>query len=164
MSSFSADEFRKACGAWASGVSIVTTRDTDGKPYGLTMNAVTSLSLDPPLFVICVDNKSETLEPMKRSRLFAINILASDQQALSNGFAKKNPDKFAEVSFEWGIIGAPLLTGRLLGLEAEVTAIYPEGDHHIFVGKIVSLTPSTNPAAAPLLYYRGRYAALEAAG
>jgi len=164
MSTFTADEFRKACGYWASGVSIVTTRDTDGKPYGLTMNAVTSLSLDPPLFVICVDNKSETLEPMKRSRIFGINVLASDQQPLSNAFAKKNPDKFADVSFEWGNLGAPLLTGRLLGLECAVTAIYPEGDHHIFVGKVEGLTPSDDAEAAPLLYYRGRYAALNPAG
>ncbi len=164
MTTFTSDEFRKASGYWASGVSIVTTRDSNGRPYGLTMNAVTSLSLDPPLFVICVDNKSETLEPMKQSRIFGINILAADQQALSNGFAQKNPDKFAEVSFEWGNLGAPLLNGRLLGLECEVTAIHPEGDHHIFVGKVTGLTPTSDEQAEPLVYFRGRYVALQKAG
>ena len=163
MTTFSTDEFRKACGVWASGVSIVTTRDAEGRPYGLTMNAVTSLSLDPPLFIICVDNNSETLEPIKRSGVFAINILAQPQQALSNAFAKKNPDKFASVSFEWGNSGAPLLTGRLLGIECTVRAAYPEGDHHIFVGAVTDLTPSSDPDAAPLLYYRGRYAELPSA-
>ncbi|MSQ67047.1 MAG: flavin reductase [Gammaproteobacteria bacterium] len=160
MTAFSADEFRKACGVWASGVSIVTTRDPEGQPYGLTMNAVTSLSLDPPLFVICVDNKSDTLAAIKRSGVFAINILAQPQQALSNAFAKKNPDKFAAVSFEWGKSGAPLLTGRLLGIECRVRAAYPEGDHQIFVGAVTHLTPTADPDAAPLLYYRGRYAEL----
>ena len=67
MTDVTTDSFRKACGYWASGVSIVTTVDTDGKLYGLTMNAVTSLSLTPPLFLICVDNKSDTIEPLRRS-------------------------------------------------------------------------------------------------
>lgn len=160
MTTFSSDEFRKACGLWASGVSIVTTRDADGKGYGLTMNAVTSLSLDPPLFVVCVDNKSDTLEPLKRSRVFAINVLAADQQALSNAFAKKNPDKFAEVPFETGATGAPLLPGRLLGIECAVTGVYPEGDHHIVVGKVEALSRHPSEDTAPLLYFRGRYAAL----
>jgi flavin reductase (DIM6/NTAB) family NADH-FMN oxidoreductase RutF len=154
------EEFRKACGFWASGVSIVTTRDVDGKPYGLTMNAVTSLSLDPPMFVICVDNKSDTLEPMKRSGLFCINVLAQDQQALSNAFAKKNPDKFADVSFEWGSSGAPLLAGRLMGIECRVSAVHPGGDHHIFVGTVAAITRPSGDDVPPLLYYRGRYASL----
>ena len=160
MSTFSADDFRKACGLWATGVSIVTTRDTDGKGYGLTMNAVTSLSLDPPLFIVCVDNKSDTLEPIKRSRAFAINVLASAQQDLSNAFAKKNPDKFAGVPHESGVTGAPLLTGRLLGIECTVSAIHAEGDHHIVIGKVEGLSQNPDAETAPLLYYRGRYAAL----
>jgi len=160
MTTFSSDDFRKACGLWASGVSIVTTRDTAGKGYGLTMNAVTSLSLDPPLFVVCLDNKSDTLSPLQESKVFAINVLAADQQALSNAFAKKNPDKFADVPFETGATGAPLLPGRLLGIECTLTAVYPEGDHHIVVGKVEALSRHPAEDAAPLLYFRGRYAAV----
>lgn len=154
------EDFRKACGFWASGVSIVTTRDVDGKPYGLTMNAVTSLSLDPPMFVICVDNKSDTLEPIKRSGIFGINVLQQDQQPLSNAFAKKNPDKFADVSFEWGKSGAPLLTGRLMGIECSVSATHAGGDHHIFVGTVSEITRPSGDDAPPMLYYRGKYANL----
>lgn len=154
------EDFRKACGFWASGVSIVTTRDVDGKPYGLTMNAVTSLSLEPPMFVVCVDNKSETLEPIKRSGIFCINVLQEDQQALSNAFAKKNPDKFAEVSFEWGETGAPLLGGRLMSIECEVAATHLGGDHHIFVGTVKAIGRPAGDDVPPMLYYRGRYASL----
>ena len=157
-----AEEFRKACGLWASGVSIVTTRDVDGKPYGLTMNAVTSLSLDPPLFLVCVDNKSDTLGAIKRSGLFCVNVLQQDQQALSNAFAKKNPDKFADVSFEWGKTGAPLLGGRLMAIECTVTAVHEGGDHHVFIGEVQEITTPDGSEGVPLIYFRGRYAALSA--
>lgn len=156
------EDFRKACGFWASGVSIVTTRDETGKPYGLTMNAVTSLSLTPPMFLVCVDNKSDTLEPLKRSGVFAINVLQENQQPLSNAFAKKNPDKFADVSFDWGKTGAPLLTGRLMAIECRVSATHLGGDHHIFVGTVEDITWPDGDTPAPMLYYRGRYASLGA--
>lgn len=152
--------FRKACGFWATGVSIVTTCDLAGKPYGLTMNAVTSLSLDPPLFLICVDNKSDTLEPMRQSRVFCINVLEETQQELSNAFAKKGTDKFQGVSYEPGITGAPLLGGRLMGIECAVTAIHEGGDHHVFIGEVRQVSLAENDAATPLLYYRGRYSKL----
>ena len=112
------------------------------------------------LFVVCLDNKSDTLGPLKESKVFAINVLAADQQALSNAFAKKNPDKFADVPFETGATGAPLLPGRLLGIECTLTAVYPEGDHHIVVGKVEALSRHPAEDAAPLLYFRGRYAAV----
>lgn len=160
MSDLSPENFRKACGFWATGVSIVTTRDVDHTPFGLTMNAVTSLSLTPPLFVICVDNKSDTLEPMKRSGVFCINVLSAGQQDLSNRFAKKGQDKFDGVGFERGATGAPMLDGRLMAIDCQVTAVHPGGDHHIFVGEVraISLPPSED--LQPLLYYRGRYGAL----
>ncbi len=158
MTDLTPDNFRKACGYWASGVSIVTTRDIDQTPYGLTMNAVTSLSLTPPLFVICVDNKSDTLEPMKRSGVFCINVLSAGQQALSNNFAKKNPQKFEGVGFERGATGAPMLDGRLMAIDCQVTAVHPGGDHHIFVGEVRAISLPASDEIAPLLYYRGRYA------
>lgn len=158
MSDLSPESFRKACGYWATGVSIVTTRDVDQTPYGLTMNAVTSLSLTPPLFIICVDNKSDTLEPMKRSGVFCINVLSSGQQELSNRFAKKSPNKFEGVGFTRGDTGAPMLDGRLMAIDCAVTAVHPGGDHHIFIGEVRAVTLPAGDDVEPLLYYRGRYA------
>lgn len=158
MTDLTPDNFRKACGYWATGVSIVTTRDVDQTPYGLTMNAVTSLSLTPPMFIICVDNKSDTLEPMKRSGVFCINVLSSGQQDLSNSFAKKNPNKFDGVVFERGITGSPMLHGRLMAIDCAVTAVHPGGDHHVFIGEVRAITLPESDALEPLLYYRGRYA------
>ncbi len=162
MSDLSPELFRKACGYWATGVSIVTTVDTDGKPYGLTMNAVTSLSLTPPLFIICVDNKSDTLEPMRRSGVFGINVLGLGQQDLSNSFAKKNPNKFDGVEFDRGHTGAPVLHGHVLAIECRVSASYPGGDHQIFVGEVHHISLPDPENAQPILYFRGRYAALGA--
>ncbi len=86
--SFTTDDFRNTCGLWATGVSIVTTVGPEGEPYGLTMNGVTSLSLDPPMMLVCVDERSDTLAPMTKSRCFCINVLTKDQEQLSNRFAK----------------------------------------------------------------------------
>lgn len=158
MTDLTPEIFRKACGYWATGVSIVTTRDVDQTPYGLTMNAVTSLSLTPALFIVCMDNRSDTLEPMKRSGVFCINVLSAGQQDLSNHFAKKNPTKFEGVGFDRGTTGTPLLHGRLLGIECEVLATHPGGDHHIFVGEVRAVSFPDSDAVEPLLYYRGRYA------
>jgi 3-hydroxy-9,10-secoandrosta-1,3,5(10)-triene-9,17-dione monooxygenase reductase component len=157
MSDITPELFRKASGYWATGVSIVTTCDVDQTPYGLTMNSVTSVSLAPPLFLICVDNKSDTLEPMRRSGVFCINVLSLGQEALSNSFAKKNPNKFEGVGFDRGITGTPLLHGRLMAIECEVTSSHPGGDHQIFVGEVRSITLPNTDDLAPLLYFRGGY-------
>ncbi len=160
MSELTPENFRKACGYWATGVSIVTTCDVDQTPFGLTMNAVTSLSLDPPLFIICVDNKSDTLEPMKRSGVFCVNMLSSTQEALSNAFSKKGLNKFEGVGFTRGATGSPMLDGRLLAVDCQVSAVYPGGDHHIFVGEVREISFPESDAIKPLLYYRGRYAGI----
>lgn len=162
MTELTSDNFRKACGYWATGVSVITACDTDGKAYGLTMNGITSLSLDPALFIICVDNKSETLDPIRRSKAFAINLLSSGQQDLSNRFAKKGPDKFDGVPHTKGGTGSPLLEGRLLAIECTVREIHEGGDHQIIVGQVTALSLPASDELQPLLYYRGKYAALGA--
>ena len=154
------EEFRRASGLWATGVSIVTTVDADGKAYGLTMNAVTSLSLNPPMFIVCVDNHSDTLAPMRDSRVFCINVLASTQQELSNRFAKKGDDKFNGIPHACGATGAPLLDGALLCIECEVGTIVDGGDHQIMLGEVKRIVTSTEPGVEPLLYFGGRYAGL----
>ncbi len=160
MTELTPELFRKASGYWATGVSIITSCDTDSTPYGLTMNAVTSLSLTPPLFLICVDNKSDTFEPLRRSRVFCINILSSTQQALSNAFAKKGPNKFDGVAFTRGVTNAPLLDGTLLCIECRVTDIFPGGDHQIVVGEVCNLRLPESDTIDPVLYYKGRYASV----
>lgn len=161
MTELTPDFFRKACGYWASGVSIITAADTDGKLYGLTMNAVTSLSLVPPLFLICVDNRSDTLGAIRRSGAFCINVLREGQQDLSNAFAKKNPNKFEGIGHELGRTGTPLLQGRLMSIECSVSAAYAGGDHEIFVGAVQAVSLPDEETAAPMVFYRGRYASLQ---
>lgn len=154
------EEFRRASGLWATGVSIVTTVDTAGTPFGLTMNAVTSLSLNPPMFIVCVDNNSDTLAPMVDTRVFCINVLASAQQDLSNQFAKKGGDKFNGIPHARGVTGAPLLAGALLCIECEIGNIVAGGDHQIMLGTVRRIVADTDPGAEPLLYFGGKYAAL----
>jgi flavin reductase (DIM6/NTAB) family NADH-FMN oxidoreductase RutF len=114
------NDFRRACGLWGTGVSIVTTCDAEGRPFGLTMNAVSSLSLAPPMLLVCVDRGSDTLAPMTQSRVFCVNVLAREQEALSNRFAKKGQDKFSDVAFTPGSTGAPVLAGTLVSFECAV--------------------------------------------
>src|SRR5689334_25259431 len=98
-------ELRKVMGCFATGVTIITTRDQTGKPYGLTANAVTSLSLDPPLLLICVDRKAETFPHFFDSKSFVLNILADDQEAISRRFATTGCEKFAGVASHVGRLG-----------------------------------------------------------
>jgi 3-hydroxy-9,10-secoandrosta-1,3,5(10)-triene-9,17-dione monooxygenase reductase component len=157
----SPERFRRASGLWATGVSIVTTIDTDGVPFGLTMNSVTSLSLDPPLYIVNVDNGSDTLAPMLDTRAFCINVLADGQQELSNRFAKKGDDKFRGVDYVAGATHAPRLTGSLMSIDCRVSAVHEGGDHQIVIGEVVEIVTSDGgDEAKPLLYYGGRYASL----
>lgn len=158
------DQFRRACGLWATGVSIVTTVDAAGKCYGLTMNAVTSLSLNPPMFIVCVDNNSDTLAPMCESKVFCINVLASGQQDLSNRFAKKGEEKFSGVAHSRGTTGAPVLAGALLAIECAVSSTVPGGDHQIMLGEVRHIVTNDAEGVEPLLYFSGRYVVVTKAG
>lgn len=154
------EQFRRASGLWATGVSIVTTVDAAGTPYGLTMNAVTSLSLNPPMFIVCLDNNSDTLTPMRASGVFCVNVLSTAQQDLSNRFAKKGGEKFVGVGFTGGTTGAPVLDGALVSIECAVSAVLPGGDHQIVCGEVRRIVTNEDPAAAPLLFFGGKYANL----
>ena len=153
------ESFRKASGLWATGVSIVTTSDQNGAPYGLTMNSVTSLSLDPPLYLVNVDNGSDTLAPMLATRSFCINVLTTEQQELSNRFAKKGEGKFAGVEYRLGSTGAPRLGGCLMSIECRISAVHAGGDHQIVVGEVIEIVSvEVGDGVRPLLYFGGRYA------
>lgn len=150
---------RTFAGHFATGVTVLTTRDKAGKRYGLTMNAVSCVCLDPPLFLACVDRKSATLAPLLETGVFALNILALDQDKISNTFASKGEDKFAEIKVSDGVLGLPLIDGALAAAEFRLRQQVEAGDHVIVIGEAVS---TATREAAPLLYFRGKYGALKA--
>ncbi len=154
-----ADEFRHVLGHFASGVTVVTTRDAVGRPEGLTASAFTSVSLDPPLVLVCVDLEARSHAAIEACDRFAINVLGAHQEALSRRFASTLEDKFDGLAYHSGALGAPLLARALAHIECEKVATYPGGDHVILVGRVEALRAGDGE---PLLYYRGRYGRLHA--
>jgi len=150
-------EIRRVMGHFATGVTIITTCSADGTPYGLTANAFTSLSLDPPLCLVCVDRKAESFAHFYDSRVFTVNVLTREQEELSNRFAKSGGDKFTSVATIPGHHGAPLIAGALAHLECRITDTLEGGDHVIHVGRIEHVDVSQGD---PLLFFQGRYRAL----
>jgi flavin reductase (DIM6/NTAB) family NADH-FMN oxidoreductase RutF len=148
---------RDFAGRFATGVTVLTTRGKDGKTFGLTMNAVSCVCLEPPLFLACVDQKSATLAPLTESGVFALNILAAGQDAISNNFASKGDDKFANVATEEGVLGVPLITGALAAAEFRLHQTIESGDHVIVIGEALA---SRSEDVEPLLYFRGKYGAI----
>jgi flavin reductase (DIM6/NTAB) family NADH-FMN oxidoreductase RutF len=156
----SPDEFRRALGHFASGVTAVTTLDGDGRPTGLTASAFTSVSLDPPLVLVCVDHKSQSYPALRERGRFAVNILGLEQEAVSQRFASTRLDKFDGVPHRLGDLGLPLIDGALAQLECATVSTHVEGDHTIFVGRVERAHLGSGE---PLIYYRGRYDRLSGA-
>jgi len=152
-------ELRRVMGHFATGVTVITTRDRNGKPYGLTANAVCSVSLAPPLLLVCVDKSAESHPAFVQSRLFAINILGDEHEALSRRFAVSGGDKFVDVPFRSGVTGLPLLEGVLAVVECRVVDVHEAGDHTIFIGEVEGLESAEGD---PLLFFRGKYRRLGA--
>ncbi len=151
----SPEEFRNTLSHFASGVTVITVCDGQGRPTGLTASAFTSVSLDPPLILVCVDHKSQSYPALVAGKQFADNILAHDQEALSRRFATtKIENKFEGVPFALSDLGLPLLENALAHLECATVNVHLEGDHSIFVGRIERARVKTGH---PLVYYRGRY-------
>jgi flavin reductase (DIM6/NTAB) family NADH-FMN oxidoreductase RutF len=154
----SADAFRKALAAWASGVTIVTSRHGDAV-HGMTVSAFSSVSLDPPLVLVCADKSSDTHGVIARSGRFAVNVLARGQRALSDRFAVKKDEHLRFAGVPWGeaVTGAPLLDEALVGIDCRVAAAHDAGDHVIYVGSVEAVRQREGE---PLLYFRGRYRGL----
>jgi flavin reductase (DIM6/NTAB) family NADH-FMN oxidoreductase RutF len=151
-------DLRAFAGHFATGVAVVTTRSPEGDLSGVTINAVTSLSLTPPLFLICLDHKSTTLGAVMASGRFALHFLAKNQTAISKIFASKSADKFAGVDHMIGESGSPIITGVLAAAECSLAEICVGGDHTILIGQVEKVHIH---GGEPLLYHRGVYAALE---
>lgn len=153
-------EFRYAMGHFATGVSVVTSVGPDGAPVGTTASAVTSLSLDPPLVLVCFDRASLTLHAIAAHGAFAVNVLAAPQRHLSARFARRGlTATWDGVRHRPGRTGSPRLEGVLATLECTVEHRLPGGDHEIVVGRVRAVETGAD-AAAPLLYWRGGYASL----
>jgi flavin reductase (DIM6/NTAB) family NADH-FMN oxidoreductase RutF len=150
-------EFRRALGCFATGVTVITVRDEGGKPRGMTANAFSSLSLEPPLVLVCVDHKSDTFPVIGTASAFAVNILGEDQRELSQRFARKGEDKFDGVAHHDGDCGAPVIDGALAVIECLVEEAHEAGDHTIFIGNVQRVE---HGPGKPLLFFRGNYASL----
>ena len=153
------EKFRQVMGNFATGITVVTTVGKDGKPYGLTVNSFTSVSLDPLLVLVCLDNRLNGLQSFKDSKHFGVSMLSENQEDLSRMFAKKDSARPSSIYFE-GKLGMPLLRDSLAIMECATIAIYPGGDHLIFLGHVQSV--EVLEASQPLLYYRGKYQRLGA--
>jgi len=153
------EEFRRACGRFATGVTIASVLDVNGAPHGLTVNSFTSVSLDPPLILICLGHAVTTIDAFREARHFGINVLREDQQALSDRFARKGEDRFDGLEWYRGECGVPLLPGALATIECRVRQRFTAGDHDIFVGEMVRVHTTEGE---PLIYYASRYRRLEA--
>jgi 4-nitrophenol 2-monooxygenase / 4-nitrocatechol 4-monooxygenase, reductase component len=152
------DEFRSVLGRFATGVTIVTARDASAVDHGLTVNSFTSLSLAPPLVLVCIDHEASLHPAMTACSHFAVNILSAKQEALARRFAAPEEDRFEGVGFTRGVCGAPILDDVLAFLECRGTRSVPGGDHTIFIGEVER---AETRSAGPLLYYRGGYAQIE---
>ncbi|TPQ37983.1 MULTISPECIES: flavin reductase family protein [Cupriavidus] len=152
-------DLRGFAGQFPTGVAVITTADNGGKLHGITMSAVTSLSLAPPLFLICLNNTSNTLTAIKESGHFGINFLSSEQTDVCKVFASKAENKFHNVPHTFGEVGSPLIDGALAHGECLVQSTVGEGDHTIVVALLVRTQVRD---LKPLVYHAGRFTALEA--
>lgn len=145
--------FRTAMSHFPCGVTIVTTTD-DGRPVGLTVSSFCSLSLDPPLVLICIDKDVSSHHAISSSKRYAVNILTEGQEEVSRQFASRAEDKFEGIGIREGLGGVPLIEGSLAIIECSVHEELPGGDHTIFVGKVERLETGEGE---PLIYFRSGY-------
>lgn len=149
----SGEAFRDVIGRFASGVTIVTAR-SDGVDYGMTASAVSSLSLDPAMLLVCVNRSNATHAAITTSAAFAVNVLDEGQAEVAATFASRSSDKFGEVMVDEGILGQPVLSNALAVLECSVAEHFVGGTHEVFVGRVVSARAREG---APLTYFRGQF-------
>jgi flavin reductase (DIM6/NTAB) family NADH-FMN oxidoreductase RutF len=147
-------DFRKALGSYATGVTIITAADADGKPAGLTCNSFTSVSLNPPLVLWSLVIYSQSMGVFQNASHFAVNVLGASQQALAAKFAVSSADKFAGVQWTPGLGNAPVLAGSVANFQCRTADRYYGGDHVIFLGAVEAYAYSRDE---PLLFTRGGY-------
>lgn len=146
---------RQAFGCFATGVTVVTSRALDGSLVGVTVNSLTSVSLVPALLLVSLSGKLNSLPTFTQAGVFAVNVLGSRHADLARRFATPSSDKWSETLHSAGMTGAPILDDAETIFECETMDIVPAGDHHLFIGHIVSA--STKSGDGPLIFHRGRF-------
>ena len=158
MQTFSSKEFRSTVGAFATGVTVVTTRGEE-HAYGMTANAFSSVSLDPPLILVCVISPSEGAEHISRNGVFAVNVLTTEQEPMSRYFASRDRprgrDAFRDVPHRFAASGSPILEGSAAFMDCRLHTTHEAGDHLIFIGEVLEL--EVNDGHEPLLFHGGGY-------
>jgi flavin reductase (DIM6/NTAB) family NADH-FMN oxidoreductase RutF len=148
------EEFRRACGRFATGVTIASVFDRQGTPHGLTVSSFVSVSLDPPLILICLGHAVTIIDIFRESQFFGISVLAENQREISERFARKGADRFNGLPWERGRTGVPLLRGVLASIECAVEQRVTAGDHDIFVAEMVAARVSDGQ---PLIHFASLY-------
>lgn len=158
----SAADFRSACGLFASGVTVVTRRLPDGAPYGMTVSSFTSVSLDPPLILVCIDRSARFLRDLSADESFAVNILSEQQQHLAARFAdRKEDDRFSNVEWSAGWRDLPLLAGVVVTFACRLQQNVQSGDHFILIGEVHQIQ---RHKGSPLVWCDRAYHYLPAVG
>lgn len=151
-------EFRKTLGHFATGVTVITTIDKAGNPIGLTANSFSSLSLEPPLILVCIDEKSDSLPALKKGAPFIVNVLSKDQENTCWSFAKKGEDKFKDEYYGVAESNVPYFPNNLATIECTIYENFVAGDHVIVTGYVHHV--DYNEKAEPLLFFRGKTTSL----
>jgi len=151
--------FRNTLGQFPTGVTVITARNASGDPIGVTASSFNSVSIDPPLILWSVDKITSSADTFEQAEYFAVNVLASSQVDLSNHFASRNDDKFADISFETGVSGVPLLEGCAAQFQCKTWNLYDGGDHTIIVGEVLEY--QCDESASPLVFAKGSYAEIK---
>ena len=146
---------RDALGCFATGVTVVTCLDGGGQPTGLTVNSFTSVSLDPPLLLVCLAKRAASSAALVTASHFAVNVLQTGQQPASIRFSTRDQDRFGTTAWSTGEAGAPILKDSMGVFDCERYAVHEGGDHHILIGQVVKAT--FDAQLDPLLYFRGSY-------
>ena len=152
--SIDAQSLRRALGTFATGVTVVTTMDADGAPRGFTANSFTSVSLDPPLVLVCLAKTAASCPVFRVSQSYAVNILCEDQKTVSTAFSSRTADRFATVDWSTRITGSPIIAGVVAWLDCCMHEVIDAGDHYILIGRIVDYDYA---ASSPLGFCRGAY-------
>ncbi|HLX45609.1 MAG TPA: flavin reductase family protein [Bryobacteraceae bacterium] len=152
------DLFRRACGLFATGIAVVTTRAADGTPHGLTINSFCSLSLTPPLVMVAIDRDCGVLSRFEPNGHYAVNILREAQLSLSIRFAQFPEGRFTGIEWREGQTGSPILDGVLAVLDCRIVQVVDTGDHRVLVGEVVDVAIGEGQ---PLLFFASNYARLK---
>lgn len=150
---------RNALGQFATGVCVITATPDGGKPFGMTINSFSSLSLDPPLVLWSLAHSSDTFSTFEMLDTYVVNVLSEDQQGLSNRYSRRNEHDLVDDDFYWSANNNPIIRGSLASFECEIFERYEGGDHVIMVGKVIDY--KNDGDGKPLLFFSGQYQSLK---